>query len=405
MQMPANKIKQDLLLKTGLEAWMVCTDNEFADQLEPILERFVNLTVRVLNGFEFEKLIHTGSAPLPDLLLLNANSAWQRFWEPLQQGGTNHPAALLFGEPNDVQSMRLAMRSGISDYIALPVSAEDLVDALDLIASQNLDQTQLGQVSVFINAKGGMGASFLASNIGWFLASEQKQRTLLLDSDSQFGCAAYYLNLTPKFSLHEGLASAEELDDMAIEGLVAKHDCGLHLLDCRNEHLQEHDFSEAARHMPTLARKLRRNYQHIVVDMSRGVELWTLPLLAEAVRIYIVVQQSVSAIRDAAILLKQLRDYIGIPDNRIQVIVNRFHKSVRITTEEIAATLGREKINMIPNDFKLATESTNLAMPVVELGKSRPLTRTLRQLSLQISPLDTTHGKRSGLFNLFGKKT
>ena len=133
--------------------------------------------------------------------------------------------------------MRQALRAGVQDVLALPCNDEELFEALNATAHSKLQQGRLGHVSVFVNGKGGMGATFLATSVAHLLADENKERTVLIDADSQFGCCNYLLGLQPKFSLQDALLEVDNMDDMALEGLLCKHRSGLRLISCRTNDL------------------------------------------------------------------------------------------------------------------------------------------------------------------------
>ena len=114
-------------------------------------------------------------------------------------------------------------------FFTLPVSQEDLASALERISRDLKTETnrKTAKLTVVINAKGGSGASVVATNIAYINALESERRTLLVDLDLQFGALPVYLNLAPNNGLFQALHDVEKLDSLAIEGLVLKHPGGL----------------------------------------------------------------------------------------------------------------------------------------------------------------------------------
>ncbi len=79
-------------------------------------------------------------------------------------------------------------------------------------------------------------------------------------------------------------------------------------------------------------------------------------------------------------MLQLLTNEIAVPESRIGVAVNRFSKNALIELSDIRKALHQDKLIMIPNQYKIATESINSGIPVAEISKNAPLTRGIRKL-------------------------
>lgn len=80
--------------------------------------------------------------------------------------------------------------------------AEDLVIVDTALASVAGGDDGPGAKTVAVmNAKGGVGKSTLAANLGWYLAYEANQRVLMVDLDPQFNLSQYVLG-TAKYEKH-----------------------------------------------------------------------------------------------------------------------------------------------------------------------------------------------------------
>lgn len=128
----------------------------------------------------------------------------------------------------------------------------------------------MGDLTLFINTKGGSGATTLAINTAIELSSYAKSKVLLIDLDMQFSDAADYLNCKPKYSINDVIDSVNDLDELSLEGLVYQHSSGLNYLcfsqnDPRNNHKHAIQVSK-------LLPILRQFYSHIIVDLSHGVD-------------------------------------------------------------------------------------------------------------------------------------
>lgn len=122
---------------------------------------------------------------------------------------------------------------------------------------------------LFINTKGGMGATTLALNTAVEIASYHPNEVLLLDIDLQFGVIPEYLNITPTYSISDAIDSSNDLDEMSLSSLVNKHTSGLHVLSFKHEN--NADDYEHAQKIGKLLPVLRRFYRYIIIDFSRGL--------------------------------------------------------------------------------------------------------------------------------------
>ncbi len=95
----------------------------------------------------------------------------------------------------------------------------------------------MGDLTLFINTKGGSGATTLATNTAIELSSYAKSKVLLIDLDMQFSDAADYLNCKPKYNINDVIDSVNDLDELSLEGLVYQHPSGLNYL-CFNQMIQ-----------------------------------------------------------------------------------------------------------------------------------------------------------------------
>jgi hypothetical protein len=76
---------------------------------------------------------------------------------------------LVIGYSNDISFYRELHRRGVSEYLVGPVAIVPLIAAISGIYREN-SAAKLGQVFAFVGAKGGVGSSTIAHNVGWTLA-------------------------------------------------------------------------------------------------------------------------------------------------------------------------------------------------------------------------------------------
>lgn len=282
------------------------------------------------------------------------------------------------------------MQAGARDFFTLPVSTEDLASALDRVASDLQTETtrKTANLTVVINAKGGSGASVVASNIAYIDGLDRERRTLLVDLDMQFGAMPVYLNLEPNNGLLKALREVEKLDGLAVEGLVLKHPGGLHILATSpDELIMPQDVSDSR--VAALFELLGNAYDEIIVDMPRQIDPTTSLVIQHADRIVVMMESSLAHVRDAKRLLQIMHQVLGVPDERIKLVINRYDKKGDLQESDIRNTLGQHDVMTLPSDFRRVNASVNLGSPLYEMARGAPLSKCLLDLSRALREQDS----------------
>jgi len=230
-----------------------------------------------------------------------------------------------------------------------------------------------------MNAKGGSGATMLACNLAHQL-SIRGGRTLLLDLDLQFGTVAHCLDVLPTHSHMEVLKQVDELDSIALRGFCSHFSPTLHVLSGRTGELC---LSQDVRleQLESLLRLARSTYDWVVVDLPRQIDHLTGVTLEQADRIYIVMQQSLSHLKDGTRLTRILRDDLGVQGNRLQVVVNRYNKTSPVSLKDITEALRCTDVQKLPNDYSVVSESQNSGVPLEVHAPRAAVTLAMRELN------------------------
>ena len=309
---------------------------------------------------------------------------------------------LVVGPAENVDIVRRSMQLGAKDFLERAVSAEDFhksIDKLQEHIAKHSSQESASIISV-INAKGGSGATFIATNLAHILADASKSKAALVDLDVQFGTTAQYLDLYPDMGLMEVLDSIEEMDGLALEGHMQKHESGLRLMSLMPEKVVLPE-EISAQKLTQFFNLMAKEYQHIVVDLPRQIDHMTAMAMERSDHIILVVQQSLSHLKDATRMINILRNEIGIPNNRVNVVVNRYDKRSEITLDDIDKAMKVNVSSVIPNDYTTVCESLNSGEPLFAYAKSSAVTHALMRLETRLggNSMDKEEGFMSRLMH------
>ena len=299
-----------------------------------------------------------------------------------------------------------SMRCGCSEYLVKPVNHDQLLEAIARVDGRKREKREVanGQVLTVLGAKGGCGATTMATHLGSMLAKSYSRRTLLIDLHATFGEAALYLGLTKyRYSFYELAESKDRLDANLLHGFLLRHSSGLEVLPAPD--LSEHSRHVAPDDIGQTIDYLRLRYEFAVIDCPPGLSKPNLEAIHRADQLYLVIVPEVSAIANAVRYL----DYLTREEysqERIRVVLNRYVKRGPITDDQIEKALRTKIYWKVPNDYQQVMRAINDGDPPSHLSDSE-VAKTILGWAEQVGKRREANGERKkgarGLFNRLGR--
>ena len=107
----------------------------------------------------------------------------------------------------------------------------------------------------------------------------------------------------------------------------------------------------------------------------------TATVLSRAEKVVLVAQQTVAHLHDTKRLVFLLRDQLGLPTDRLLLVVNRFDKKSEVRLQDFADVLPGVAIETVPGDYRRVAESINLGVPLCVGAARSPLGKRLLELT------------------------
>ncbi len=335
-----------------------------------------------------------GVTAIPDaVVLVLSGDGHTDLTAMLDVSSAERPPMIVLAANGDAQTMRLAMQAGARDFFAGSVTIEDLAGSVERVATRH--GTADRDMTVFVNAKGGSGATFLASNVAHMFAAASNIPSALLSLDLQFDSLCQFFDVEMRHGLMEVLDGVSQLDSVALDAYLTHHESGLRLLAARPEAAIVGQPDKSAE-LGVLLDKLGAQYEHVVVDMPRRLDQLSIPVLERATHVVLVVQQTLSHLHDAARMIKLFRGS-GISAEKIIAVVNRYDKNAQITREDIGRALKGAELAVVPSDFRTVTESISLGQPMFAHAKNASVTKAIAALETRLGG-DSTATAGKGVF-------
>lgn len=321
----------------------------------------------------------------PELMLVDGICRDPAELTHVEQVVAQHPATavILLCSSQTPEFLLQAMRAGVREVLPSPVAAEDLQAAVDrLEARTRKAQGPQGKILAFMACKGGSGATFVATNLGWELA--ENQRVLLVDLNLQFGDALSFVHDGPPVAtLTDVTREIRRLDASLLANSVFKLTPTYHVLAAPDD--LAHGTHMRAEDVTAILKLAVTQYEHVLLDLPRSLDSQTVAALDLAWRIYPVMQASVPDLRHAGRLIAAFRQ-LGYGADKVAPIVNRFDKSAAIGLDEIRKALGTERVDTVPNAWREVHASINQGEPLARSGRGSSVVRQLAELARNINP-------------------
>jgi pilus assembly protein CpaE len=187
--------------------------------------------------------------------------------------------------------------------------------------------------------------------------------------------------------LLDAVKAVGDMDQVSAEAYTTQHESGLRILAGKNPGLRLTSDISPEQLVKTLM--VYRSYNDfVIVDLPRHLDMLAASVLDNADQVSVVTQQSFPHLHDTSRLLQILRNDIGIHDDQLTVVVNRYEKDSAILLKDIENALQVQKIVRIPNHYRLTSESVNTGVPLSEMNRRASVTKGLKELYQSIGGLD-----------------
>ena len=284
----------------------------------------------------------------------------------------------LLRDTGDRDLFRRAVRAGADDFLALPVSSEELLDALRAHSEHQEVADEPGRIITFFSAKGGVGTTTVATNLALVLSGGGEfQDVALCDTSLQFGTAASVLGLEAERDLGDLVRDLGRED--ALTTYLATHPVtGLRVL-ARPRSIEDAEAMEAEDVSRALL-ALRARYQYVVVDTASTLDQVTLAALDLADHVFLVLEGLTPALKATTDALGILRR-LGFDEDRVSVILNRagaFDGALGRRTVEME--LGGGLFAELPQN-KDVVKAANNGAPLVINKQRNPFATAIGELA------------------------
>jgi pilus assembly protein CpaE len=389
-------------MQIELSVLSLVVSDQTAEDLKNATARIESLVHETRRYTGARPLNDLGRSGLPDVIIYefdaNSEDALQDIQQFTERHGERCEIIATFPGTN-MGLVKQLMRMGVRDVLSQPVTHQDINIALSNSVSRhrrNAPEAGGGRISTFLNTRGGAGASFIAVNVAYQLATEFRQKTVLVDMDIQYGTVAIDLDIRADSTILEPLRNPQRIDSVYLDALMSTHASGLRVLPSPGDLSPSEDITAQA--VTRLLTSLAASHDQVVVSLptyfNEGVE--------QALRlgnpVFLVTQETLAMLRNLKLMLHRLPSR-GVPASHLQVIQNRVNTAVKdISSCEMEDILGNTLHYRVRSDYKLATHAANEGKSASEINPRAGIIKDIREISTVLANPDAeTPKEKSGL--------
>jgi pilus assembly protein CpaE len=307
---------------------------------------------------------------------------------------------VVLGHVNDVLLYRELVRSGISEYIVLPATAQQIVGAItELFASENA--APIGRTVGFVSAKGGAGGSTVAHNVSWAIATALRQDSLILDMDLAFGTTGLNFNQDPPHGIADALQANQKVDQTMLDRLMSKAANHINLLTAPVTLDRTYDFEE--REFEQIIELCQNAMPIVVLDIPHAWNAWVRHTLATVDEVVIVAEPDLANLRNAKNLADTIRA-LRPTESSPCLVLNKMAMPRRpeINAQEFASSVECQLIGQVPFDAALFGTAANNGQMIAEVSANNKINDVYSAIGMHVTGRQATHqaGRSSSLMKL-----
>jgi len=389
-------------LSGSWKALFICPNPKIARELAPILSKLLpTFSSHELSAYpnrhQFAEVLASEG---PNLCLLEIS-------EPVEKGlsliadmlrtDAKLPIVVVLSN-NDPELVLRCLRQGASDFLIQPFTSDQVEAALQKIARQQPNRLKTpGRVYCIMPAKGGCGASTIASNLAYQLKRGDK-RLLLADLDPLAGTLSFLLKIKSNYSFMDALARSGELDADLWRTVVTSRQ-GVDVLlspEVMTEGVS--DLTDAT----AIIEYARGSYDLVVLDAGSVYGDWNLSQAQLADEILLITTNELTALQAVQRALSYL-DANNIPRYKVRLIVNRYDRHVGLSKDVIGTALHTDIFHLMPTDYDAIQKALMEGKPLASTtGFGKSVIGLVERLAGSAEP-QKKGNSLSGILSLFSR--
>jgi len=276
---------------------------------------------------------------------------------------------------NDSSAILRSLRAGASEFLHAPFDPATQREAVARLIRMRQPVEDIaprresaGNLVVFSSTKPGSGSSTISAQVAFALHRILGGRVLLADFDLMGGALGFYLKLDNRCSLIDAMDHADHLDAASWNSLAEP--CGG--IDILPAPAAPEGVAVDGNRLAVVLDSARQCYDWTIIDLPtifQRISMMTAAMSDQAFLVTTSELPSLHLARKSVALLEQ----IGLPKERVQMLVNRISRWDGIGTADLEKLFNCPVYSSLPNDYFSLHRVITLGQPLSadsDLGKA-----------------------------------
>ncbi|MGZ2258603.1 AAA family ATPase [Roseobacter sp. A03A-229] len=328
--------------------------------------------------------------------------------EIISQAKARGIKVILIAEDVTPAALHSLLRQGADEFVPYPLPENELGEAIERVRMQeqmlaagaptlHSESQKEGAVIVVHGLAGGTGATTLAVNLAWELATADKDNApsvCILDLDLQYGAVATFLDLPRREVVYDMLSDTEGMDDEIFGQSLLTFQDQMQVLTAPMEMLPLDIIT--AEDVNRVLDMARRHFDYVVIDMPSTLVSWSEAVLSAAHVYFATVELDMRSAQNT-LRFKRALQAEELPVEKLRYVMNRAPKftdlSGKSRVKRMAESLGISIDVHMPDGGKPITQGADHGLPLSQSAPKNPLRREIAKLAASIHELNTNDVK------------
>jgi CheY-like chemotaxis protein/MinD-like ATPase involved in chromosome partitioning or flagellar assembly len=328
----------------------------------------------------------------PDLILLDVMMPDMDGYEVTrrlrQNPSTLETPILMFTAKTQLDDKVVGFEVGANDYLTKPTHPSELQARVRTLLARVGDKKSAvlsaqdenrGYVIGILGARGGLGTTTMAINLGAGLQTRTKAEVIVAEMLPGQGGLALDVGVTSSKGLVDllGVTKLNEITRDRVQEALVSHGSGVKLLLASDRPRDMHLINQIANY-ETLVKKLAGLARFVVLDLGVGIQPFAEKILAICDEVMIILEGVPNTIIHTKALIDDIAD-LGIPKKNIKVVLNnRIRSDTQLPSSQVQAKLEHEIISTLTPAPELFVQATRVQTPAI---LCQPDSLTARQIA------------------------